>query len=66
MWDFSIQTDHVVESPKTKFGCVDNKSSTYKIIVFAVFDDTRIEDNEKEMIGECQNLQSHNKLCREK
>ena len=55
MWDFSIQTDHVIEARRLDFAVVDKKR-TFKIIDFAVPGDSRIEDKEKEKIEKYQDL----------
>ena len=49
MWDFSIQTDHVVEARRPDLVAVDKKR-TCKIIDFEVPGDCRIEEKEKEKI----------------
>ena len=55
LWDFSIQTDHVIEAQRPDLVIVDKKR-TCKIIDFAVLGDSRIEENEKEKIGKYQDL----------
>ena len=47
MWDFSIQTDHVVEARRPDLVVVDKKERTCKIIDFAVPGDSRIEERKK-------------------
>ena len=47
MWDFSIQTDHVIEARTLDLAVVDKKRRTCKIIDFAVSGDSRIEEKEK-------------------
>ena len=54
MWDFSIQTDHVIEAQKPDLVVVD-KDRSCKIIDFAVPRDSRIED-EKDKIEKYQDL----------
>ena len=54
LWDFSIQTYHVIEAWSLDLVVVDKKRRTCKIIDFAVPGDNRIE--EKEMIEKYQNL----------
>ena len=56
MWDFSIQTDHVIEAQRTDLVVVDKKKRTCKIIDFAVPGDSRIEEKEKEKIEKYQYL----------
>ena len=47
LWDFSIQTDYVIEAPRPDLVVVDKKER--KIIDFAVPGDSRIEQNEKDI-----------------
>ena len=54
MWDFSIQTDHVIEAQKPDLVVVD-KDRSCKIIDFAVLKDSRIEE-EKDKIEKYQDL----------
>ena len=56
MWDFSIQTDHVIEARRPDLVVVDKKRRTCKIIDFAVPGDSRIEEKEKEKIEKYQDL----------
>ena len=56
MWDFSIQTDHVIEAWRTDLVVVDKKRRTCKIIDFTVPEDSRIEEKEKEKIEKYQDL----------
>ena len=44
LWDFSIQTDHVIEAWRPNLVAVDKKEKSCKIIDFAVPGDSRIED----------------------
>ena len=53
--DFSIQTDHVIEARKPGLVVVDKKR-TCKIIHFAVPEDSRFEEKEKEKIKKYQDL----------
>ena len=55
MWDFSIQTDHVIEARKPDLVVV-NKKRTCNIIDFAVPRDKRIEQKEKEKTEKYQDL----------
>ena len=48
MWDFSIQTDHVIEARRPDLVVVDKKDRSCKIIDFAVPGDSRIEEKEKD------------------
>ena len=56
MWDFSIQTDHVIEAQRPDLVVVDKKRRTCKIIDFAVTGDIRIEEKEKKKIEKYQDL----------
>ena len=56
MWDFSIQTDHVIEARRPDLVVVDKKKRTCKIVDFAVPGDSRIKEKEKEKIEKYQDL----------
>ena len=56
LWDFSIQTDHVIEAWKPDLFVIDKKERSCKIIDFAVPGDSRIEEKEKDKIEEYQDL----------
>ena len=56
MWDFIIQTNHVIEAPRPDLVLVDKKEIICKIIDFAVPRDIRIEEKEKEKIEKDQAL----------
>ena len=56
MWDFSIQTDHVIEAWRPDLVVVDKKERSCKIIDFAVPGDSRIEEKEKDKIEKYQDL----------
>ena len=56
LWDFIIQTDHVIEARRPDSFVVDKKTRTCKIIDFAVSGNIRIEDKEKENIENYQDL----------
>ena len=56
MWDFGIQTDHVIEARRPDLFLVNKKERICKIIDFAVLGDTRIEEKEKEKIEKYQEL----------
>ena len=55
LWDFSIQTDHVIEVRKPDLVVADKKERSCKIIDFAVPRDSRIE-KEKDKIEKYQDL----------
>ena len=55
LWDFSIQTDHVIEARRPDLVVVD-KRRTCKIIDFAVPGYSRIDEKEKENTEKYQNL----------
>ena len=50
MWDFGIQTDHVIEARIANLVVVDKKDGSCKIIDFGVPGDSRIEEKEKDKI----------------
>ena len=56
LWDFSIQTDPVVEVRRLDLVAVDKRKRTCKTIAFAVPGDSRIEEKEKEKIEKYQDL----------
>ena len=55
-WDFSIQTDHVIEARGPDLVVVSKKERSCKIIDFAVAGDIRIEEKEKDKIENYQDL----------
>ena len=56
MWDFSIQTNHVIEARRPDLVVVDKKERSCKIIDFAVPEDSRIEEKEKDKMENYQDL----------
>ena len=56
LWDFSIQTDHVIEAQRPDLVVVDKKVRSCKIIDFVVPGDSMIEEKEKVKIGKYQDL----------
>ena len=58
MWDFSIQTDHVIEAQRPDLAVVDKNRRTCKIIDFVVPGNSRIEEKEKEKMEKYQDLRS--------
>ena len=56
MWDFSIQTDHFIEARRPDLVVINKKRGTCKIIDFAVYGDSRIEEKEKEKIEKYEDL----------
>ena len=56
LWDFSIQTDHVIEVRRPDLVLVDKKERSCKIIDFAVPRDSRIEEKKKDKIEKYQDL----------
>ena len=56
LWDFSIQTDHVIEARRPDLVVVDKKERSCKIIDFAVPGDSRIDEKEKDKIEKYQDL----------
>ena len=57
LWDFSIQTDHVIEARRPDLVVVDKKDRSCKIIDFAVPRDSRIEEKEKDKTEKYQELE---------
>ena len=58
MWDFSIQTDHVVEAQRPDLVVVD-KMRTCKVTDFAVPGDSTTEDKDKKKIEKYQDLRRY-------
>ena len=56
LWDFTIQTDLVIEARRPDLVVVDKKERSCKIIVFAVPGDSRIEEKEIDKIEKYQDL----------
>ena len=56
MWDFSIQTEWVIETCRPDLVVVDKKVRSCKIIDFAVPGDSRIVEKEKDKIEKYQEL----------
>ena len=56
LWDFPIQTDHVIEARRPDMIIVDKKNNKCQIIDFAVPFDTRVAEKEKEKIFKYQDL----------
>ena len=56
LWDFSIQTDHVIEARRRDLVVVDKKERSCKIIDFAVRGNSRIEEKQKDKIEKYQEL----------
>ena len=54
MWDFSIQTDHLIKARRPDLVVVDKKDRICKIIDFAFPGDSRIEEKEKNKIEKYQ------------
>ena len=48
LWDFSIQTDHIIEARRPDLVVVDKKERICKIIDFAVPGDSRVEEKGKD------------------
>ena len=64
MWDFSIQTDHIIEARRPDLVIVDRKERSCKIIDFAVPGDSRIEEKEKDKMQKYQDLgRELQKIC---
>ena len=56
LWDFSIQTNHVIEARRPDMIIVEKKDKKCEIIDFAVPYDTRVDEKEKEKIQKYQEL----------
>ena len=56
LWDFSIQTDHVIEARRSDLVVVGKKDKSCRIMDFAVPGDSRIEEKEKDKIEKLQEL----------
>ena len=56
LWDFSIQTNHLIETRRPDLVVDDKKERSCKIIDFAVPGDSRIEEKEKDKIEKYQDL----------
>ena len=56
LYDFSIQTDHVIEARRPDLVVVDKKERICKIIDFAVPGDSRMEGKEKDKLEKYQDL----------
>ena len=56
MWDFSIQTDHVIEAWRSDLVAVDKKERRCEIIDFTVPGDSRTEEKEKDEVEKYQDL----------
>ena len=61
LWDFSIQTDHVIKAQRLGLVVVDKKRSC-KINDFTVPGDCRIEKKEKEKIEKYQDYRSYRRF----
>ena len=48
MWDFAIQTDHLIEARRTNIVIIDKTKNESKIIDFKYPFDSRIEEREKD------------------
>ena len=57
LWDFNIQTDHVIEARRPDLVVVDKKERSCKIIDFSVPGDSRIEEKEQNKIEKYQELE---------
>ena len=57
LWDFSIQTDRVIEARRPDLALVDKKDRICKIIDFAVPGDSRFVEKEKDKIEKYQDLE---------
>ena len=58
MWDFSIQTDRVIEARRPDLVLIDKKEKIFKIIDFALPGDSTIEAKEGDKMEKYQDLGS--------
>ena len=56
LWDFTIQTDHVLEARRPDLIVVNKKENKCTIVDFPIPYDTGIEQKEKEKVDKCQDL----------
>ena len=56
LWDFNIQTDHVIEHRRPDVVVLDKKEKTCYLVDVAVPGDSRVESKEKEKIHKYQDL----------
>ena len=56
LWDFEVQTDHVIEARRPDMIVTDKKNNICKIIDFAVPYDSRVDAKEMEKIEKYQDL----------
>ena len=56
MWDFSLQTDQIIEAQRPDLVVVDKKERRCKITDFAVPGESRIEEKEKDKTEKYQDL----------
>ena len=56
MWDFSIQTDHLIESQRPDWVVVGKINRTCKIVECWIIGGSRIKDKEKRRKGKYQDL----------
>ena len=56
LWDFTIQTDHVIEARRPDLILIKKKENNCIIVDFAIPYDTRIEQKEKEKVEKYQDL----------
>ena len=57
LWDFSIQTDYVIEARRPDLIVADKEERSCKIIDFTVPEDSRIEEKKKDKIEKYQDLE---------
>ena len=56
LWDFTIQTDHVIEARRPGLILIKKEENNCTIVDFAIPYDTRIEQKEKEKVEKYQDL----------
>ena len=64
LWDFTIQTDHVIEARRPNMVIIDKTKNECKIIDFACPFDSRIEEKEKDKMKGYNDLKRElKKIC---
>ena len=56
LWDFNIQTDHVIQARRPDMIVINKKENTAQVIDFAIPHDSRVNSKEIEKIDQYQDL----------
>ena len=56
LWDFEIQTDHLISARRTDLIMINKKERTCRIVDFAVSADHKVKLKESEKRDKCPNL----------